>query len=294
MFLFKKVADLQQYLQKVSEEGKTVGFVPTMGALHHGHLSLVNRAHSETDCTVVSIFVNPTQFNDKKDLEKYPRTLGNDIEMLSSAHTTALFVPSVEEIYPKGLDTSLDLEFGPLATVLEGAFRPGHFDGMAQVVHRLLDIVNPDQLFMGQKDFQQLTIVRSMLKQLNHKTELVVCPIIRERDGLAMSSRNRRLTPVYREKAVLLSQILSEVKSNIDTKTPESMCKMAMKTLTEAGFRPEYFEIVDGITLQSIEHFSDASFVVALTAAWAGEIRLIDNMILKEEQKAILAQISLI
>ncbi len=289
MLLFKKVADLQQYLQKVSSEGKTIGFVPTMGALHNGHLSLVNRAQSETTCTVVSIFVNPTQFNDKKDLEKYPRTLGNDIEMLSSVETNVLFVPSVEEVYPKGLDTSLDLDFGQLATVLEGAFRPGHFDGMAQVVHRLLDIVKPNKLFMGQKDFQQLTIVRSMLKQLNHKTALVVCPIIREKDGLAMSSRNRRLTPAYREKAVLLSQILSKVKSNIHTRTPESMSKMAMKTLTEGGFKPEYFEIVDGTTLQPIKSFHDSNFVVALTAAWAGEIRLIDNMILKEEKTIVLA-----
>ena len=289
MLLFKKVAELQQYLQKVSGEGKTVGFVPTMGALHQGHLSLVNRAKSEASCTVVSIFVNPTQFNDKKDLKKYPRTLGNDIEMLSSVQTNVLFAPSVEEVYPEGLDTSLDLDFGQLATVMEGAFRPGHFDGMAQVVHRLLDIVQPDKLFMGQKDFQQLTIVRSMLKQLNHKTELVVCPIIREADGLAMSSRNRRLTPAYREKSVLLSQILSKVKSNIHSRIPEDMSKMAIKTLTEAGFKPEYFDIVDGVTLQPIKQFSDSDFIVALTAAWAGEIRLIDNMILKEQKKAILA-----
>lgn len=289
MLLFKKVADLQQYLQKVSSERKTVGFVPTMGALHQGHLSLVNRAKSESSCTVVSIFVNPTQFNDKEDLKKYPRTLGNDIEMLSSIQTNVLFVPSVEEVYPKGLDTSLDVDFGQLATVMEGAFRPGHFDGMAQVVHRLLDIVQPDKLFMGQKDFQQLTIVRSMLKQLNHKTSLVVCPIIREKDGLAMSSRNRRLTPVYREKAVLLSQILSKVKSNIHSRTPEDMVKMAMKRLTEAGFKPEYFDIVDGVTLQPVQTFTDSDFIVALTAAWAGEIRLIDNMILKEQKKAILA-----
>ena len=289
MLLFKKVAELQQYLQKVSSEGKTIGFVPTMGALHKGHLSLVNRAKSEASCTVVSIFVNPTQFNDKKDLKKYPRTLGNDIEMLSSVQTNVLFAPSAEEVYPEGLDTSLDLDFGQLATVMEGAFRPGHFDGMAQVVHRLLDIVQPDKLFMGQKDFQQLTIVRSMLKQLNHKTELVVCPIIREADGLAMSSRNRRLTPIYRKKAVLLSQILSKVKSNIHSRTPENMAKMAMKTLTEAGFKPEYFDIVDGVTLQPIKRFSDSDFIVALTAAWAGEIRLIDNMILKEQKKAILA-----
>ena len=289
MFLFKKVKDLQQYLEKVNEEGNTIGFVPTMGALHRGHLSLVNKAKAETSCTIVSIFVNPTQFNDKKDLEKYPRTLGTDIEMLCSVGTNALFVPTVEEVYPAGLDTTLNLDFGQLITVMEGAFRPGHFDGMAQVVNRLLDIVKPNKIFMGQKDFQQLTIIRSLLEQLNHKTDLVVCPIIREKDGLAMSSRNRRLTPEYREKAVLLSQILSKVKSNLQTKTPENISKMAMKTLADAGFKPEYFDIVDGITLQPIKQFSESNFVVALTAAWAGKIRLIDNMILKEEQKPILA-----
>lgn len=289
MFLFKKVVDLQQYLEKVSNDGKTIGFVPTMGALHQGHLSLVNQAQLETSCTVVSIFVNPTQFNDKKDLEKYPRTLGNDIEMLCSIGTNVLFAPSAEEVYPPELDTTLNLDFGQLVTVMEGAFRPGHFDGMAQVVNRLLDIVTPDKLFMGQKDFQQLTIVRSMLEQLNHKTDLVVCPIIREKDGLAMSSRNRRLTPEYREKAVLLNQILSKVKSNLQTKNPEDISKMAMKKLADAGFKPEYFDIVDGITLLPIKQFSDSKFVVALTAAWAGKIRLIDNMILKEEEKPVLA-----
>ena len=272
MFLFKKVVDLQQYLEKVSNDGKTIGFIPTMGALHQGHLSLVNQAQLETSCTVVSIFVNPTQFNDKKDLEKYPRTLGNDIEMLCSIGTNVLFAPSAEEVYPPELDTTLNLDFGQLVTVMEGAFRPGHFDGMAQVVNRLLDIVTPDKLFMGQKDFQQLTIVRSMLEQLNHKTDLVVCPIIREKDGLAMSSRNRRLTPEYREKAVLLNQILSKVKSNLQTKNPEDISKMAMKKLADAGFKPEYFDIVDGITLLPIKQFSDYKFVVALTAAWAGKI----------------------
>jgi len=289
MFLFKKVSDLQQYLGKVSEDGKTIGFIPTMGALHRGHLSLVNQAQAETLCTVVSIFVNPTQFNDKKDLEKYPRTLGSDIEMLCSQGTNVLFAPSPEEVYPPGLETTLNLDFGQLETVMEGAFRPGHFDGMAQVVNRLLDIVKPNKLFMGQKDFQQLTIVRSMLKQLNHKTKLVVCPIIREQDGLAMSSRNRRLTPDYREKAVLLSQILSKAKSNLQTETPENISIMAMNKLTAAGFKPEYFDIVDGFTLLPIKQFSDSKFVVALTAAWAGKVRLIDNMILKEEKKPILA-----
>jgi len=281
MFLFKTVADLNAYLQKTAKEGKTVGFVPTMGALHQGHLSLVQQAKSACDISVVSIFVNPTQFDDKKDLRKYPRTIGQDIELLSSIEANVLFIPSVEEVYPQGLDTTLDLDFGQLAKVLEGAFRPEHFDGMAQVVKRLLDIVQPNQLFMGQKDFQQLTIVRSMLNQLNSKIKLVVCPIIREADGLAMSSRNRRLTPEYRQKSILLNKTLAKVKAKMAQDTPDQLRKMGMDTLSEGGFKPEYFDIVDGYSLLPIKDFADTQFPVVLTAAWAGEIRLIDNMILK-------------
>lgn len=283
MFLFKTVADLTAFLQKTTKEGKKVGFVPTMGALHEGHLSLVQQAADQCDISVVSIFVNPTQFNDKKDLKEYPRTIGQDIELLCSIHTDVLFIPSVEEVYPEGLDTTLELDFGQLAEVLEGAFRPGHFEGMAQVVNRLLNIVQPDKLFMGQKDFQQLSIVRSMLNQLNSTIELVVCPIIREADGLAMSSRNRRLTDEYRKKSVLLSKTLARVKTDMDKSTPEQLRKMGMDTLTEGGFKPEYFDIVDGYTLLPIEKFSETDFAVVLTAAWAGDIRLIDNVILKEK-----------
>lgn len=283
MFLFKTVADLTAFLQKTTKEGKKVGFVPTMGALHEGHLSLVQQAADQCDISVVSIFVNPTQFNDKKDLKEYPRTIGQDIELLCSVHTDVLFIPSVEEVYPEGLDTTLELDFGQLAEVLEGAFRPGHFEGMAQVVNRLLNIVQPDKLFMGQKDFQQLSIVRSMLNQLNSTIELVVCPIIREADGLAMSSRNRRLTDEYRKKSVLLSKTLARVKTDMDKSTPEQLRKMGMDTLTEGGFKPEYFDIVDGYTLLPIEKFSETDFAVVLTAAWAGDIRLIDNVILKEQ-----------
>jgi len=258
-----------------------------MGALHKGHLSLVQESKSNCDVSVVSIFVNPTQFDDKKDLEKYPRTIGQDIELLCSVGNDVLFLPSVEEIYPKDLDTTLQLDFGQLAEVLEGAFRPGHFDGMAQVVNRLLNIVQPDCLFMGQKDFQQVAIVHSMLKQLKSKIDLVVCPIIREEDGLAMSSRNRRLSPEFRQKSILLSQTLAKIKAKMTQDTPQQLRKMGLETLSEAGFKPEYFDIVDGFTLLSIDNFSETSYVVALTAAWAGEIRLIDNMIIKQPTEVL-------
>ncbi len=283
MFLFKKVKDLQQHLETVRNNGGIIGFVPTMGALHEGHLSLIQQANDHTDCAVASIFVNPTQFNDVSDLDKYPRTTSADIEMLSSADNNILFLPPVNEVYPKGLETKLSLDFGNLATVMEGEFRPGHFDGMAQVVNRLLDIVQPHQLFMGQKDFQQLTIVRSMLRQLNSSIELKMCPIIREEDGLAMSSRNRRLPEDHRKKAILLSQTLQMARQMMDSRSPDEVTKFAMEKLDAPDFKPEYFSIVDGITLQPVKRFEDSEFIVACTAVWLGEVRLIDNLVFKEK-----------
>jgi len=261
MFLFKKVADLQAYLDVKRSEGNVIGFVPTMGALHEGHLSLIRQSKAQSDITVCSIFVNPTQFNDKKDLDKYPRTTGADIELLTSVDTDVLCLPPVEEVYPPGLDTSLKLDFGTLATVMEGEFRPGHFDGMAQVVWRLLNMVGPNKLFMGQKDFQQLTIVRSMLKQMQSDIELIMCPIVREEDGLAMSSRNVRLLPAHRAAVPKIQEILQEAKMMIDKKTPEEVKKWAMDELQQPDFKPEYFEIVDGISLQPITSLKVLIFV---------------------------------
>ena len=281
MLLFKKVSDLQHYLQQFRKKRQSIGFVPTMGALHQGHLSLIKKAKAECDIVVCSIFVNPTQFNDDSDLEKYPRTAGNDINLLTSEHTDILLMPPVEEVYPKGLDTTLKLDFGDLASVMEGKFRPGHFDGMAQVVKRLLDIVQPSHLFMGQKDFQQLTIVRNMLTQLKMDVNLVMCPIIREKDGLAMSSRNVRLTPKHRKLAILLSKTLNEAKKLVGKKSPEEIKTLAMEKLSISEFKPEYFDIVDGITLQDINDFEGTKFAVACTAVWVGEVRLIDNLVLK-------------
>ncbi len=281
MHIFKKVQDLQQYLTKEQKKGLKVGFVPTMGALHHGHLSLIEKAKQKSTLTVCSIFVNPTQFNDVGDLDKYPRTTEADITLLNGVNTGVLFMPTAEEVYPEGLDTTLSLDFAPLDEILEGEFRPGHFKGMAQVVNRLLNIVQPDQLYMGQKDFQQFSIVQLMLKKLDSPVELVMCPIIREEDGLAMSSRNRRLLPNHRQEAILLHQTLSRVKAKTAEESPENLEKWAMKQFEIPDFKPEYFRIVDGRTLAAIKNFGDSDFIVVCTAVWVGEIRLIDNMILK-------------
>ncbi len=281
MHIFKKVQDLQKHLTKEQEKGLKVGFVPTMGALHHGHLSLIEKAKQKSALTVCSIFVNPTQFNDVSDLDKYPRTTEADITLLNGVSTDVLFMPTVDEVYPEGLDTTLSLDFSPLDEILEGEFRPGHFKGMAQVVNRLLNIVQPDQLYMGQKDFQQFSIVQLMLKKLASPIELIMCPIIREADGLAMSSRNRRLLPAHRPRAILLRQTLKSVSTKMEEQSPESLEKWAMTQFEVPDFKPEYFRIIDGRSLAAIKDFNDSDFIVACTAVWVGKIRLIDNMILK-------------
>jgi pantoate--beta-alanine ligase len=281
MFIFQKVADLQAFLHAARAEKKSIGFVPTMGALHAGHLDLVQKAKSACDIAVVSIFVNPTQFNDRKDLEVYPRTPDQDVAALISAGCDALLMPPVDEIYPPGIDLTVQLDFGPLEKVMEGVFRPGHFKGMATVVKRLLDIVEPDQLLMGQKDFQQLSIVRDMLRQLDSPIRLVMCTTVREPDGLAMSSRNTRLSPEMRRISPVIYQVLREAKSAFQEESASKIEARAMQKLAAAGLQPEYFELVDGITLQAVENWQDATFVVACTTAFAGAVRLIDNIVIK-------------
>ncbi len=281
MQVFKTVQALQIYLNDLRKNGQQIGFAPTMGALHSGHLSLIAASKADNACTVCSIFVNPTQFDNADDLDKYPRTTERDLELLSEAGCEVVFIPNAKEIYPENIVIRNDFDFGELDKVMEGAFREGHFAGMAQVVNRLLEIVEPNRLYMGQKDFQQLTIVRSMLKQTNSKTELVMCPIVREADGLAKSSRNVRLTPENRQKAIVLSETLRKVKERLTESSIQDLEQFALVHLNLPNFRPEYFKVVDGISLQEIESIDDADFVVACTAVWAGEIRLIDNMILK-------------
>ena len=282
MLLFKKVIDLQRFLASEKKPGLKTGFVPTMGALHEGHLSLIRRSLEETDVTVCSIFVNPTQFNDPSDLEKYPRTPEKDMELLLNAGCQILFMPGVEEIYPSKTTALPAFDFGQLDKRMEGAHRPGHFDGVVKVVKRLLDIVKPHRLFMGQKDFQQVAIIREMLNQLRSNIHLVMCPIIREPDGLAMSSRNVRLTPEQRALAPLIHQTLLEVKQKMHSDFPDQMAAEAIRQLSVPGLEPEYFEIVDGKTLEPIQLLEDTDFAVACTAVRLGTIRLLDNMILKE------------
>ena len=282
MLLFKKVDTLQQYLIQQKKEGKNIGFVPTMGALHAGHLSLLNAAKTENDLSVVSIFVNPTQFNEASDLEKYPRTEGADIEKLTLAGCAVLFMPSITEIYPDGTQNTTESEFnfGNLANVMEGAERPGHFAGVVQIVKRLLEIVEPDRLYMGQKDYQQFAIIQEMLVQWEAPIEIIRCPIIREPDGLAMSSRNVRLSPDHRKRATLLSQLLTEAKERSASETPAETEAYALKRMREEpDFKPEYFTISDGRTLQPLENYADAATVVICLACWVGDVRLIDNVV---------------
>jgi pantoate--beta-alanine ligase len=283
MLVFKQVSDLQKYLNSLKNKGLQIGFIPTMGALHRGHVSLIDRSRSSCDVTVASIFVNPTQFNDPKDLEKYPRPISRDIEMLTEAGCHVLFLPSVGEVYPNGMVSTQKFNFGKLDKVLEGTFRPGHFDGMAQVVHRLLDIVKPSKLFMGQKDFQQQAIVGSLIQQTKLPTELVTCAIMRDEDGLAMSSRNVRLTPEDRATAPLIHKTLQEASDMVGDYSPSEIQKqISAKLRAEPRFRLEYFEIADGRTLLPIRLFEDTDYAVALIAVWVGEVRLIDNIVLKQ------------
>ena len=283
MLIFKKVADLQAWLAERQKTGQNIGFVPTMGALHRGHLELIRLAGQRGDLSVASIFVNPTQFNDPQDLDKYPRMPERDASLLLGAGCDALFIPAVEEVYPPGLDLAVRLDFGPLERVMEGVFRPGHFAGMATVVKRLLDIVQPQHLYMGQKDFQQLSIVRSMLQQLHSPIELVMCPTVREADGLAMSSRNVRLRPDMRAAAPTIYQSLLAARQAFKTESVQTVQIRALQQMREAGLQPEYFEVVDGFTLLPVDHWADSPFVVACTAAFAGEVRLIDNLIFQDD-----------
>lgn len=284
MYLFKSVHQLDQYLQHFRASNARVGLVPTMGALHAGHLSLVEASNEQNELTVCSIFVNPTQFNEGSDLEKYPRTPGLDLALLAAANCDVVFMPHVDQIYPPGL--KLDSPIPPKALVqgMEGKFRPGHFEGVVQVVKRLLDIVQPNSLFMGQKDYQQAAIIGWMIAYTKLAVELVVCPIMREKNGLAMSSRNLRLHPDIRPKTVILYQTLLSVQEKLRTLAPRELETWALEQLSGPGFQPEYFDIVDGQSLQPLDSISDHDFAVACTAVWAGEVRLIDNMILQKPE----------
>lgn len=281
MKIVHTIKDLQAELTALRAQGKKVGLVPTMGALHVGHASLVKRSVSENGVTVVSVFVNPTQFNDKNDLEKYPRTLDADCRLLEECGADFAFAPSVSEMYPEP-DTR-QFSYAPLDTVMEGAFRPGHFNGVCQIVSKLFDAVQPDKAYFGEKDFQQLAIIREMVRQLQYELEIVGCPIVREEDGLALSSRNKRLSAQERENALNISQTLFKSRNFAATHTVSETQKMVEDAIEAApGLRLEYFEIVDGNTLQKINNWEDTSYAVGCITVFCGEVRLIDNIKYKE------------
>ena len=281
MKVIHTIKDLQAELTVLRAQGKKVGLVPTMGALHVGHASLVKRSVSENGVTVVSVFVNPTQFNDKNDLAKYPRTLDADCRLLEDCGAAFDFAPSVEEMYPQP-DTR-EFSYAPLDTVMEGAFRPGHFNGVCQIVSKLFDAIQPDRAYFGEKDFQQLAIIREMVRQMNYKLEIVGCPIVREEDGLALSSRNKRLSAQERENALNISRTLFKSRTFATSHTVSETQKMVEEAIEAApGLRLEYFEIVDGNTLQKVNSWEDAQYVVGCITVFCGEVRLIDNIKYKE------------
>ncbi len=282
MLLFKRHADLRKYLNQIKLAGQKIGFVPTMGALHDGHLSLIKMAKKNRELVVCSIFVNPTQFNEQKDLETYPRTPHKDIRMLEMVGCDVLFMPNTSEVYPEETETSLNLDLGMLDKVMEGAFRPGHFDGVAQVVKRLLDLVQPHSLYMGQKDFQQWTIINFMIQELGIPVQLIRCPIIREPEGLAMSSRNARLSEEEKIKALAIFETLKLSKDWIQKMPYQDVEKEAMKNLNLPGLKPEYFKIVNKNTLLPPSESTPFENLIACTAVWVGRVRLIDNLFLGE------------
>lgn len=277
MKLIHTVQELRTELNAQRLAGKKIGFVPTMGALHEGHASLVKLAVAENDVVVVSDFVNPTQFNDQNDLLKYPRTLEADCELLEKVGAHYVFAPSVEEIYPEP-DTR-QFSYAPLDTVMEGKFRPGHFNGVCQVVSKLFMMVEPHCAYFGEKDFQQLAIIREMVKQMNFPIRIVGCPIVREFDGLALSSRNARLSDVQRVQALNISKTLFASKEYAATHTVEETQAFVEQAIAASeGLELEYFEIVDGLTLQKIAGWDDTDYAVGCITVFCGEVRLIDNI----------------
>ena len=281
MKVIHTIKALQAELSVLKAQGKKVGLVPTMGALHAGHASLVKRSVNENEVTVVSVFVNPTQFNDKNDLVKYPRTLDADCKLLEACGATYAFAPSVEEMYPEP-DTR-QFSYAPLDTVMEGAFRPGHFNGVCQIVSKLFEAVKPHRAYFGEKDFQQLAIIREMVRQMQFDLEIVGCPIVREEDGLALSSRNARLSAEERENALKISQTLFKSRTFAATHTVSETLKFVEDAIAAVpGLRLEYFEIVDGNTLQKVDNWNQTSYVVGCITVFCGDVRLIDNIKYKE------------
>ncbi len=278
MEVFTKVTNTAKRISELKQQGKTIGFVPTMGALHEGHLSLMRKAKEENDVLAVSIFVNPIQFNNKEDLEKYPRDIYTDIKMLEEVDCDILFAPDEKEMYPGGYPSE-KFDFGNLEKVMEGKFRPGHFNGVAIVVKRLFEIIKPDKAYFGKKDFQQLAIIKKMVKTGQIPVEIIPCEIIREDDGLAMSSRNKRLSAKERDLAPLIYKILSESVTKKDDLSPAGLKKWVTDELGKIKeFEIEYFEIADGENLMPVDSWDDSKEIRGFIAVYLGDVRLIDNI----------------
>jgi pantoate--beta-alanine ligase len=280
MILFRQAVELQLYIAAQKQNGARIGFVPTMGALHAGHISLIDKCKLENDCTVCSIFVNPTQFNDPKDFERYPVTIEADIRLLEKAGADVLFLPSVAEIYPGGVQTTQHYDLGYLETLLEGRYRPGHFQGVCQVVHRLFDIVQPHNAFFGQKDYQQCMVIKKLAALIASSIHIHICPTLREPDGLAMSSRNMRLSDQARRDATAIYRALSGIKNKLQPGKLEPLADAAKAALEAQGFRVDYVSVADALTLEPVADWDGQRPLVALAAAFLGEIRLIDNLVL--------------
>ncbi len=285
MHIYHFGEDLKSTLNPLKTSGNKVAFVPTMGALHEGHLSLVKLAKTTCTYVVVSIFVNPTQFNDISDFEKYPSTISKDIRLLNDAGCDILFYPDVQEMYPEGIEQKDQYPLGYLEEILEGKYRPGHFQGVCQVVDRLLEIVAPDFLFLGQKDYQQCMVISKLLELTGRipGTQLITGSTIREKDGLAMSSRNARLTDTQRTKAAFIYQCIIDLKKNIANESVSVLKEKAVFTLQQEDFQVDYIEIADANTLLPVSDISQAKHIIVLIAAKIGSVRLIDNMLLLPE-----------
>ncbi len=282
MQIFRRVENLQDLVKNLKLERKKIGFVPTMGALHEGHRSLILQAYEQCDWVICSIFVNPTQFNDQKDLEKYPRTLEKDMALLSDfSDKLSIYNPDVSEMYPENMDVEI-VDYGYLTSALEAEFRPGHFDGMVDIVRRLFNHVKPDVAFFGQKDYQQLAIIRKLVREEDLPLGIVGCTIVRETDGLALSSRNVRLSESERDIALNLNLALKKLKANVENKALSELLEETKELyFSHDKIRLEYIECVDAQTLEICDSWNDALEIVCCIAAYVGDIRLIDNMLVK-------------
>lgn len=281
MVIFHKIAALQAWLQQQKTRGKKSGFVPTMGALHKGHLTLVQQCIADENYPIASIFVNPTQFNDPADFAKYPQTIAQDLRLLHNVGCEVVFLPSVDEIYPNGLKESYYIDLGEIENRLEGFFRPGHFQGVCQVVERLLKAVEPDFLYLGQKDFQQCMVIQAMMNIRQLPVRLIIVPTVREANGLAMSSRNMRLSPTARQKASAIYRQIQLIKAQLGKKPVEVLVIEAKDALTRVGFEKiDYVAIAEPATLKPIEKYNAEEQVVVLVAAFIEGVRLIDNFVL--------------